>query len=125
MADVVLPLWQINVPTIHNNGKPFRTRFHKVWDAKVRKITGGLTVYKPAIGQWKADNGNLFIERMIPVHIACTEEQIQQISDLTAKHYEQLTIFFYRVSEEAHLIAYDPDRKFARVKQPKGESSCQ
>ena len=38
-------LWEILVPTIHSsNGKPIRTRFHKVWDKKVREISGGLTI---------------------------------------------------------------------------------
>jgi hypothetical protein len=120
MTETILPLWEILVPTVHNNGKPFRTRFHKVWDAKVRAITGGLTIFKPAFGQWKSDEGTVFVERMIPVRIACTREQIQLISDFAAQHYEQLAIMFYLVSEEVHIVSYDPAKKF---KRKKGEPS--
>lgn len=123
MAETILPLWEILVPTVHNNGKPFRTRFHKVWDEKVRAITGGLTIFKPAFGQWKSGDGEVFIERMIPVRIACTKDQIQKIADLTAKQYEQLAIMFYLVSEEVHIVSYDPDKKFTR--QTKGNLPCE
>ena len=44
-------LWEIMVPTMYNDGRFVRTRHHKVWDDKVRAISGGLTIYKPAIGQ--------------------------------------------------------------------------
>ena len=59
------------VPTMSNDKKPFRTRYHRVWDEKVRKISGGLTIMKPAVGQWLSNDDELFKERMIPVRIAC------------------------------------------------------
>lgn len=31
--------WEILVPTQTNEGKPIRTRFHRVWDDKVEVIT--------------------------------------------------------------------------------------
>jgi hypothetical protein len=47
-------LWEVLVPTETGDGrggkKPIHTRYHKVWDAKVRAITGGLTVLTPAKG---------------------------------------------------------------------------
>lgn len=93
-------LWEILVPTVSNEGKPYRTRYHRVWDAKVRDITGGLTIMAPAKGQWKSPDGELFIERMIPVRIACSREQIDVIIDLTMKYYDQLAVMAYRISEE-------------------------
>lgn len=91
-------IWEILVPTQSNEGKPFRTRFHRVWDEKVRNIAGGLTVLKPAKGQW-LNKGKLFEERMIPVRIACSEEQIHQIIDITMNYYKQLAVMAYRISE--------------------------
>lgn len=93
-------LWEILVPTVSNAGKPFHTRFHRVWDAKVRAITSGLTIMPVAKGQWKAPDGGLFIERMIPVRIACTEEQISRIIDVTMAYYDQLAVMAYCVSEK-------------------------
>lgn len=77
-----------------------------VTDEKVRAITGGLTILSPAKGQWVSPSGELFKERMIPVQVACTEEQIEQIADLTAKHYDQLAILFYCVSNNIKIKHY-------------------
>lgn len=94
------------VPTVMPNGKPIKTRRHRVWDAKVRKITGGLTIMPPVRGQWVSPEDQLFQERMIPVRIACTREQIDTISDMTAKFYEQLAVMYYHVSSEVVIKHY-------------------
>lgn len=116
MSEEIKPLWEILVPTVHNNGKPFRRRFHKVWDAKVQAITGGLTIYKPAVGIWVSGDKQVFSERMIPVRIAASREEIEQVADVTAKQYEQLAVAFYLVSPEMHIVHYDPNKKFERKK---------
>ena len=93
-------LWEILVPTVRRvGGKPYRTRFHRVWDAKVRAISKGLTILKPAKGQWISNTGELHKERMIPVRIACSEQDIYRIIDLTLEYYDQLAVFCYRVSD--------------------------
>jgi hypothetical protein len=107
-------LYEILVPTVRPDGRPISTRFHRVWDAKVRAIAGGLTVLQPARGQWVAPCGTLFAERMIPVRIACTAEQMDAIADMTARYYEQLAVMFWRVSTDVHVRHYDKERKYAR-----------
>jgi len=99
-------LWEILVPCVRNNGRPIRTRCHRVWDAKVREITGGLTILPPAKGQWLAPDGELFAERMIPVRIVSTEEEIEQIADMTAAFYSQLAVMYYRVSDLVRVKHY-------------------
>ncbi len=99
-------LWEILVPTVRNDGRAIRTRFHRVWDEKVREIAGGLTILTPAKGQWVNTKGNLFHERMIPVRIACTKEQILAIMDMTAAYYEQEAIFAAKVSDEVIIKEY-------------------
>jgi len=99
-------LWEILVPTVRSNGRPYRTRYHRVWDKKVREISGGLTILKPAKGQWVNAKGELFDERMIPVRIACTREQIVAIMDMTAAYYEQEAIFAAKVSDEVIIRNY-------------------
>lgn len=96
-----LCMWEIYVPTTMN-GKPIRTRYHRVWDAQVRAITGGLTIYYPAKGQW-VDNGTVFIERMIPVRVACTKKQIEQIADLSIAYYQQRAVMYYLISEKVYI----------------------
>lgn len=102
-------LWEILVPTVRRVpiGKKtgYSTRYHQLWDAKVREITGGLTVNSPVKGTW-VSGGELFQERMIPVRIMCTRLQIEQISAFTAKHYDQLAIMFYRISDEVQIRHY-------------------
>lgn len=96
-------LWEILVPTIRNDGRPFRTRYHRVWDAKVRAISGGVTIMPVAKGQWISGEGELFMERMIPVRVIATREQMDAIVDMTIKYYEQLAVLAYKISDEVIL----------------------
>lgn len=98
----LIEMWEILVPTMRNNGKPIKTRFHRVWDKQVREITGGLTILPVNKGQWISPSGELFVERMIPVRIACNTEQIIEIIDMTLNYYEQEAIMAYQVSN--HVI---------------------
>lgn len=99
-ATVNKSMWELLVPTTRRkDGKPYHTRYHRVWDAKVRVITGGLTIMPVAKGQWVHGDG-LFIERMIPVRISATRAEIDQIIDLTLKYYDQLAVLAYRISDE-------------------------
>lgn len=102
-----MELWEILVPTVRNNGRPIHTRFHRVWDAKVRALTGGLTIMPVAKGQWLCPKGDLFTERMIPVRVAVKDQdQMQLIIDLTLKHYDdQIAVMAYRVSDNT-IIQY-------------------
>ena len=97
-------LWEILVPCQWSDGKPVRTRYHKEWDRRVRDITGGLTVLKPGTGQW-VNEGEVYIERMIPVRIMATREQMLQICRITTRHYEQLAVMFYKVSEHCEIVS--------------------
>jgi hypothetical protein len=92
-------LFEVLVPTQRNDGTPIRTRFHRVWDSKVRNVASGLTILHPAKGQWVSPDGVLFSERMIPVRVACTRPQILQILEMTLEHYEQQAIFATQVSD--------------------------
>jgi len=94
----MLQLWEILVPTVRNDGRPFRLKYHRVWDEKVRAITGGITILQPVKGSWKSADGQFFNERMIPVRIACSEEQMDKIIAITMNYYEQLAVMAYRIS---------------------------
>jgi hypothetical protein len=98
-------MWEILVPTERRNGgKYYTTRFHRVWDEKVRAITGGLTVMAPARGQWvNPTTGELFKERMIPVRIIATRDEIEKVVDLTLRYYDQLAVLCYKISDEVIL----------------------
>lgn len=100
-------MWEILVPTERRAepGKFYTIRYHRVWDAKVRAITGGLTILTPAKGQWVAPDGELFSERMIPVRIMATRAEIDKIIDLTIEYYDQLAVFCAKVSEEV-IVRY-------------------
>lgn len=95
-------MWKIFVPTVMN-GKPIKTRFHKVWDRQVYMLTGGLTILTPTKGKWVSPEGAMFDERMIPVLVMCTREQIQQIVTMTLGYYQQRAVLAYRVSSEVIL----------------------
>jgi hypothetical protein len=99
-------MWEILVPTERRlePGKFYTTRYHRVWDKKVRDITGGLTIVSPARGQWtNSTTGELFMERMIPVRIIATREEIEKVVDITLKYYDQLAVLCYKISNEVIL----------------------
>jgi hypothetical protein len=96
-------MWEILVPTKSNEGKPYRTRYHRVWDAKVRALSGGLTIMPVVKGQW-LDGAVLYHnERMIPVRIIATREEIEKIIDMTIVYYEQEAVLAYKVADEVVL----------------------
>ena len=104
-----LELWEILVPTVRRvDGIPYRTRFHRVWDKKVKDISRGLTILPISKGQWISPEGEIFHERMIPVRIACTSEQIVQIIDMSMLYYDQLAIMAYRISEHVVIKHREP-----------------
>lgn len=96
-------LWEILVPTIHNDGRPIHTRYHRVWDKKIREISGGLTIMPVTKGQWVSPEGALFAERMIPVRILATRTQIDAIVAYTLCYYKQIAVLAYKVSSEVIL----------------------
>ena len=100
MQEKVKYLWELLVPTIRSNGRPIHTRCHRVWDAHVKEISGGLTIMHPTIGYW-VNEGQTLKERMIPVRIICTKSQFVEILEMTRKFYEQQVITWYRLSSEA------------------------
>lgn len=96
-------VWEILVPTKSNEGKPYRTRYHRVWDSHIRKISGGLTILPVVKGQW-LDGAVLYHnERMIPVRIIATREEIEKIIDVTMVYYGQEAVLAYRVADEVVL----------------------
>jgi hypothetical protein len=96
-------LWEILVPCQWNDGTPIRTRHHKAWDEKVRRISGGLTVLKPGFGTWTNEN-TVYRERVIPVRIMCNDTDMDQIIDITLLHYEQLAVMVYVISEQCRIF---------------------
>jgi hypothetical protein len=96
-------LWEILVPASNNKDQKFTYEHHKEWDAFVKKITGGVTIMKTAKGQWVSPHGKIYVDRMIPCRIVCTEEQINEIIDFTLEHYNQEAVLAYRISTNVIL----------------------
>jgi len=98
-------LWEILVPG-RKEGQKVKKGYHKQWDAKVRAISKGLTILSPTKGQWVDKDGSLFVEKMIPVRIACTQDEILDIATITAKHYNQKAVMYYKMSDNVHIRYY-------------------
>ena len=100
-------VWCILIPTLMNENF-VRTKHHKKFDEYVREITGGLTIFAPGKGQWiNPSNNELVEERIIPVNIACTDEELKKIIKFTIKHYNQDALMYYKVSSEVYIINKD------------------
>lgn len=96
-----MELWEILVPA--SNGKlkiKFSYAHHKEFDNFVKSLSGGLTVLKSAKGEWESPSGELFTDRIIPVRIACSREDIEKIIDFTIEHYNQEAVMAYKLSDE-------------------------
>lgn len=105
-----IKLWEIMVPCHTNAGKPYRTRHHRQWDEQVLRITNGMTIMKPTIGWWQPGRPEeRFRDRMIPVRIACTSKQMDEIIKRTLNHYpDQEAVMAYVISEEVRIVYRDP-----------------
>lgn len=102
-------MWEILVPTIMN-GKPVKTRYHRVWDGHVRFYCGGLTILRPVKGQWvEPVSQELYEERMIPVRIGCTLKDFREILKFTKEYYNQKVVMAYKISDE--FILYNGEQK--------------
>jgi len=97
-------LWEILVPSYSNEGEEYSLGYHNIWDDKVREITNGLTILETAKGQWLSLENELFVEKMIPVRIHCTEEDIDKIIQITMDYYKQKAIFAYEISSNVKLV---------------------
>jgi len=99
-------LWEILVPAILD-GDDISVAYHQFWNQKVCKITSGLTILTPVKGSWSFNLSDDFLsERMIPVRIACTWQQIREIAEITANYYKQECIMFYKLSDDVTIKYY-------------------
>lgn len=100
-------LWEILVPALPNHCSMHypEKECHRKWDEKVSKISGGLTIIKTTKGRWE-HAGKVWKEKMIQVRIAATREEMDKICDMTAEHYQQKSVMYYLVSEEAVIKEY-------------------
>jgi hypothetical protein len=112
----ILPLWEILVPHKmgrHDNTNPDLPKsnkvihfdYHQLWDARVMSLTGGMTLMKSAKGKWVSPkSGKTDKEIMIPVRVACTEEQIREVMAFTITMYAQEAVMAYLVSDKAIIM---------------------
>ena len=96
---------RIFVPDYDNSGQQFPIEHHWQWDEKVREIAGGLTIFKAAKGQWLNPDGKLFTDKMIPVEVMCSQDDISKIIDMTMDHYRQEAIYAHKMNVEP-IIRY-------------------
>lgn len=93
-------LYQIFVPVADNDGNDFPIEHHKAWDNRVKSISGGLTINKRSRGIWQSQmTGKIFEEKMIPVSIFCSSDEIKRIILMTLNHYDQQAIMCYKISD--------------------------
>ena len=103
-------IWEILVPAMMY-GRPIRTHYHRLWDEKIKQIAGGLTITPPTKGYWISNEGKTIKEQMIPIRIMCTSDEIETIADITARHYNQDAIMFYKISDGVYINHYTKDKK--------------
>ena len=97
-------LYEILVPAGTEEGNELPLGYHKEWDDYVTSLCGGLTILRSTKGRWiDHRDGQEFSEKMIPVRVYCTRDQLDEIIDFTMEHYVQRAVLAYCVSEEVIL----------------------
>ena len=96
-------MWEILVPASDNKDLKFTFEHHKDWDEYVKEVAGGVTIYRPAKGEWVSPEGKLYKDRVIPVRIMCTEAEIEKIIGFTISWYEQEAVLAYEISNNVKL----------------------
>ncbi len=100
-------LWEVLVPHAFPDGKVIPVPYHRVWDEKVRQISGGLTIKPVEKGQWVIPHGvdrKLVLERMVPVRFMATRKEAVQIGEMTCEYYSQIAVMLYKISPEIIMI---------------------
>lgn len=100
-------LFEILIPTTDNTKDrvKYAPSFHQEWDAKVRAISGGLTIIGDVRGQWISPReGLLFQDTMIAVRIMCRASQMFLIARMTIKHYDQEAVMYYRIADMVTML---------------------
>lgn len=103
-------VWEIMVPTHYQDGTYITLDTHQVWDQNICNIAGGLTLQPTVNGRWVPTIGagrDLVAESVIPVRIACTDEQIDSVLAFTCSYYDQEEVMAWVVSEEVR--SYRPE----------------
>jgi hypothetical protein len=96
-------MWEILVPASNNKDLKFTFEHHKEWDEYVKEIAGGITIHRPAKGEWVSPDGKLYKDRVIPVRIMCTEAEIEKIIAFTISWYKQEAVLAYEISNHVKL----------------------
>ena len=97
-------MWEVMVPTHDNDGQKFPVSHHQEWDKTVQYIAGGQTLHGVVRCRWIDEaTGAKYEESMIPVRIACTSEQIDEIGVHTKRHYGQIAVLAYCISNDVRL----------------------
>jgi hypothetical protein len=92
-------MWEILVPAWSNTGNIFTVAHHNVWDDKVLEIVGGLSLMPTIKGKWEGCK-----DKMIPVRIACSRFELEQILDFTMLHYNQEAVMACKVYDEVIIF---------------------
>jgi hypothetical protein len=99
-----MKLFEILVPTkFEDTGGPVKLCHHKEWDKVILRISGGMTILRASIGRW-VDNQHLYEDRVIPVRIACTSKQMEEIAAFTKRHYRQIAVMYYKLSDDVYIV---------------------
>jgi hypothetical protein len=108
MTDV--SLWQILVPAFWQDGDEVDVSTHRVWDRKVRNITGGLTINRAAKGHWVSPDGSVIVEKVIPVNFSATEDQKNRIMAMTCLFYDQDAVMCYKIGTDVVIMSREEAR---------------
>lgn len=96
-----MTMWEVLIPVADNDGVAFTREHHEAWYGIVVGMVGGMTIMPDVEGYWKHDE-KLYHETMRPVRIVTDNEYtVRALVGIAKGFYRQLSILYYKVSDEA------------------------
>ena len=102
-------LWEILIPCSWSDGVWIDIAVHEKWDKRCREISTGLTILRSVKGVWE-DDSQEYVERMIPVRLVATRDDIMALVKFTKEFYKQAAIMCYKLSDDVILYRGTNDK---------------
>ncbi len=81
----------------NKDGTIFNKAHHGTFIRKVLTVAGGYSWLPEIDGAWVNSHCEVVKEKMIPIRVACTDENIKEIASFAKQHYEQEAIFVLEI----------------------------
>lgn len=97
-------LYEFLLPVRSNDGSEIPDRIYKGLLGRILALAGGYTLPGKALGGWINGQGSTQVENMLPLRVACTPDQAQEIVAMIADTFpDQESLMSYVLSDQVQF----------------------